>query len=186
MYRYRADNGKLYLANANKLYIALFCLVYIGVHLGTLAYLAVKENKRQCAEASCRAEQEAIERKKYNEQIKACREFEEFNRVYDYTIPRMELTYNCGSNQRFKISDEALQKKFAEQIDSIIERQEDARESLSDCCTFVTEVVVPNIDNINLRQNVQRKVRDVVSWITASNIRCRVYYKTPVRGGGTE
>lgn len=183
---YRADNGKLYLANANKLYIALFCLVYIGVHLGTLAYLAVKENKRQCAEASRRAEQEAIERKKYNEQIKACREFEEFNRVYDYTIPRMELTYNCGSNQRFKISDEALQKKFAEQIDSIIERQEDARESLSDCCTFVTEVVVPNIDNINLRQNVQRKVRDVVSWITASNIRCRVYYKTPVRGGGTE
>lgn len=179
---YRADNGKLYLANANKLYIALFCLVYIGVHLGTLAYLAVKENKRQCAEASRRAEQEAIERKKYNEQIKACREFEEFNRVYDYTIPRMELTYNCGSNQRFKISDEALQKKFAEQIDSIIERQEDARESLSDCCTFVTEVVVPNIDNINLRQNVQRKVRDVVSRITASNIRCRVYYKTPVRG----
>lgn len=142
---YRADNGKLYLANANKLYIALFCLVYIGVHLGTLAYLAVKENKRQCAEASRRAEQEAIERKKYNEQIKACREFEEFNRVYDYAIPRMELTYNCGSNQRFKISDEALQKKFAEQIDSIIERQEDARESLSDCCTFVTEVVVPNI-----------------------------------------
>lgn len=121
---YRADNGKLYLANANKLYIALFCLVYIGVHLGTLAYLAVKENKRQCAEASRRAEQEDIERKKYNEQIKACREFEEFNRVYDYTIPRMELTYNCGSNQRFKISDEALQKKFAEQIDSIIERQE--------------------------------------------------------------
>lgn len=178
---YRADNGKLYLANANKLYIALFCLVCIGVHLGTQAYLAVKENKRQCAEASRRAEQEAIERKKYNEQIKACREFEEFNRVYDYTIPRMELTYNCGSNQRFKISDEALQKKFAEQIDSIIEQQEDARESLSDCCTFVTEVVVPNIDNINLRQNVQRKVRDVVSWITASNIRCRVYYKTPVR-----
>lgn len=179
---YRADNGKLYLANANKLYIALFCLVCIGVHLGTLAYLAVKENKRQCAEASRRAEQEAIERKKYNEQIKACREFEEFNRVYDYTIPRMELIYNCGSNQRFKISDEALQKKFAEQIDSIIKRQEDARESLSDCCTFVTEVVMPNIDNINLRQNVQRKVRDVVSWITASNIRCRVYYKTPVRG----
>lgn len=81
----------------------------------------MEENKRQCAEASRRAEQEAIERKKYN-------------RVYDYTIPRMELTYNCGSNQRFKISDEALQKKFAEQIDSIIERQEDARESLSDCC----------------------------------------------------
>lgn len=45
---YRADNGKLY--------IALFCLVYIGVHLGTLAYLAVKENKRQCAEASRRAD----------------------------------------------------------------------------------------------------------------------------------
>lgn len=179
---YRADNGKLYLANANKLYIALFCLVCIGVHLGTLAYLAVKENKRQCAEASRRAEQEAIERKKYNEQIKACREFEEFNRVYDYTIPRMELTYNCGSNQRFKISDEALQKKFAEQMDSIIERQEDAREGLFDCCTFVTEVVLPNIDNINLRQNVQHKVRDVVSWITASSIRCRVYYKTPVRG----
>lgn len=40
---YRADNGKLYLANANKLYIALFCLGCIGVYLGTLAYLAVKE-----------------------------------------------------------------------------------------------------------------------------------------------
>lgn len=179
---YRADNNNLYLANANKLYIALFCLICIGVYLVTLAYLAVKENQRQRAEASRRAEQEAIVCKKYNEQLKACREFEEFNRVYDYTIPRMELTYNCGSNQRFKISDEALQKKFAEQIDSIIERQKDARESLFDCCTFVMEVVVPNIDNINLRQNVQHKVRDVVSWVTASNIQCHVYYKTPVRG----
>lgn len=103
------------------------------------------------------------------------------NLIEYMTIPRMELTYNCGSNQRFKISDEALQKKFAEQIDSIIERQEDARESLSDCCTFVMEVVIPNIDNINLRQNVQRKVSDIVSWITASSIECCVYYKTPVR-----
>ena len=137
-----------------------------------------KEEERLAKE---RAEQER-QKIAYRKALEACREFEEFNRVYDYTIPRMELTYNCGSNQRFKISDEALQKKFAEQIDSIIERQEDARESLSGCCTFVTEVVVPNIDNINLRQNVQRKVRDVVSWITASNIRCRVYYKTPVRG----
>ena len=141
-----------------------------------------KEEERLAKE---RAEQER-QKIAYRKALEACREFEEFNRVYDYTIPRMELTYNCGSNQRFKISDEALQKKFAEQIDSIIERQEDARESLSDCCTFVTEVVVPNIDNINLRQNVQCKVRDVVSWITASNIRCRVYYKTPVRGGGTK
>ena len=137
-----------------------------------------KEEERLAKE---RAEQER-QKIAYRKALEACREFEEFNRVYDYTIPRMELTYNCSSNQRFKISDEALQKKFAEQIDSIIERQEDARESLSGCCTFVTEVVVPNIDNINLRQNVQRKVRDVVSWITASNIRCRVYYKTPVRG----
>lgn len=137
-----------------------------------------KEEERLAKE---RAEQER-QKIAYRKALEACREFEEFNRVYDYTIPRMELTYNCGSNQRFKISDEALQKKFAEQIDSIIERQEDARESLSGCCTFVTEVVVHNIDNIDLRQNVQRKVRDVVSWITASNIRCRVYYKTPVRG----
>ena len=137
-----------------------------------------KEEERLAKE---RAEQER-QKIAYRKALEARREFEEFNRVYDYTIPRMELTYNCGSNQRFKISDEALQKKFAEQIDSIIERQEDACESLSDCCTFVTEVVVPNIDNINLRQNVQCKVRDVVSWITASNIRCRVYYKTPVRG----
>lgn len=29
---------------------------------------------------------------------------------------------------------------------------------------------------------MQRKVSDIVSWITASNIECRVYYKTPVRG----
>lgn len=137
-----------------------------------------KEEERLAKE---RAEQER-QKIAYRKALEARREFEEFNRVYDYTIPRMELTYNCGSNQRFKISDEALQKKFAEQIDSIIERQEDACESLSDCCTFVTEVVVPNIDNINLRQNAQCKVRDVVSWIIASNIRCRVYYKTPVRG----
>lgn len=152
--------------------------------MGIVSFCISNEVIKQKEEERLAKERAEQERQKiaYRKALEACREFEEFNRVYDYTIPRMELTYNCGSNQRFKISDEALQKKFAEQIDSIIEQQEDARESLSDCCTFVTEVVVPNIDNINLRQNVQRKVRDVVSWITASNIRCRVYYKTPVRG----
>lgn len=152
--------------------------------MGIVSFCISNEVIKQKEEERLAKERAEQERQKiaYRKALEACREFEEFNRVYDYTIPRMELTYNCGSNQRFKISDEALQKKFAEQIDSIIEQQEDARESLSDCCTFVTEVVVPNIDNINLRQNVQRKVRDVVSWITASNIRCHVYYKTPVRG----
>ena len=152
--------------------------------MGIVSFCISNEVIKQKEEERLAKERAEQERQKiaYRKALEACREFEEFNRVYDYTIPRMELTYNCGSNQRFKISDEALQKKFAEQIDSIIEQQEDARESLSDCCTFVTEVVVPNIDNINLRQNVQRKVHDVVSWITASNIRCRVYYKTPVRG----
>lgn len=152
--------------------------------MGIASFCISNEVIKQEEEERLAKERAEQERQKiaYRKALEACREFEEFNRVYDYTIPRMELTYNCGSNQRFKISDEALQKKFAEQIDSIIERQEDARESLSGCCTFVTEVVVPNIDNINLRQNVQRKVRDVVSWITASSIRCRVYYKTPVRG----
>lgn len=159
-------------------------LAAVTAVMGIASFCISNEVSKQKEEERLAKERAEQERQKiaYRKALECCREFEEFNRVYDYTIPRMELTYNCGSNQRFKISDEALQKKFAEQIDSIIERQEDARESLFDCCTFVMEVVVPNIDNINLRQDVQRKVRDVVSWITASSIRCHVYYKTPVRG----
>lgn len=158
-------------------------LAAVTAVLGIASFCISNEVSKQKEEEHLAKERAEQERQKiaYRKALECCREFEEFNRVYDYTIPRMELTYNCGSNQRFKISDEALQKKFAEQIDSIIERQEDARESLSDCCTFVMEVVIPNIDNINLRQNVQRKVSDIVSWITASSIACRVYYKTPVR-----
>lgn len=77
----------------------------------------------------------------------------------------MGIVSFCISNEVIKQKEEErLAKERAEQ-----ERQKIAyRKALEACCTFVTEVVVPNIDNINLRQNVQCKVRDVVSWITAS------------------
>lgn len=110
--------------------------------MGIVSFCISNEVIKQKEEERLAKERAEQERQKiaYRKALEACREFEEFNRVYDYTIPCMELTYNCGSNQRFKISDEALQKKFAEQIDSIIEQQEDARESLSDCCTLLRKL----------------------------------------------
>ena len=178
---HRVDNGKLYLANANKLYVALFCLVCISAYFGILTCVVAKEKARRREEASRRAEEEAREREEYNHQIECCREFEEFNKVYNYTVPPMYLTYNCGSNQRFKISDAVLQKKFAQQIDSIIVQQESAKEYLVGCCTFVRDVVLPNVDNYNLRRNIQRKLDSISQWLTATSIPCHVYYITPVR-----
>lgn len=178
---HRVDNGSLYLASENKLYTAIACLVCIGIYTLIETRSITKENAKRKAEAARRAEEEALERKEYNEQLECCREFEEFNMLYDFPVPRLQIMYNCGNNQKFKISNESLQKRLALEIGGMVKSRDSVQERLMHCYTFVKEVVLPNIDNTNLRQNVQHKMHDVITWLTATTVQCRVYYITPVR-----
>lgn len=88
-----------------------FCII-LGAILGLVSFIiaisgghvlaavtAVVGIMSFCISNEVSKQKEERQKIAYRKALESCREFEEFNRVYDYTIPRMELTYNCGSNQ---------------------------------------------------------------------------------------